>query len=88
MREHRSAVAVLPAIRVQIAADELAAIAEDLIAERRQRNAEGDDLLGLLLALRDEDGSAFTDDEVRDEALTLILSGHETTANAWTGACS
>ena len=68
------------------AADELAAIAEDLIAERRQRNAEGDDLLGLLLALRDEDGSAFTDDEVRDEALTLILSGHETTANALTWA--
>ncbi len=74
--------------RFREAADELAAIAEDLIAERRQRNAEGDDLLGLLLALRDEDGSAFTDDEVRDEALTLILSGHETTANALTWAFS
>ena len=74
--------------RFRQAADELAAIAEDLIAERRQRKAEGDDLLGLLLALRDEDGSAFTDDEVRDEALTLILSGHETTANALTWAFS
>ena len=42
----------------------------------------------LLLALRDEDGSAFTDAEVRDEALTLILSGHETTANALTWAFS
>lgn len=66
------------------AADDLAEIAEELIRERRQRGVDGDDLLGLLLALRDEDGSSFTDDEVRDEALTLILSGHETTANALT----
>lgn len=70
------------------AADDLAEIAEDLIRERRARGVDGDDLLGLLLALRDEDGSAFTDAEVRDEALTLILSGHETTANALTWAFS
>jgi cytochrome P450 len=70
------------------ASDQLAAIAESLIAERHAKGAEGDDLLGLLLALRDEDGSAFTDEEVRDEALTLILSGHETTANALTWAFS
>lgn len=70
------------------ASDELAEIAEDLIIERRASGSDGDDLLGLLLALRDEDGSAFTDEEVRDEALTLILSGHETTANALTWAFS
>lgn len=70
------------------ASDRLAMIAEDLIRERRQATVEGDDLLGLLLALRDEDGTAFTDEEVRDEALTLILSGHETTANALTWAFS
>ena len=83
------------------AADDLAVIAERLVAERRARARSGDaapvdvatarrdeDLLGLLLALRDEDGSAFSDDEVRDEALTLILSGHETTANALTWAFS
>jgi len=81
------------------ASDELAEIAERLVAERRARSADGvpvdlvtarreEDLLGLLLALRDEDGSAFSDDEVRDEALTLILSGHETTANALTWAFS
>lgn len=70
------------------ASDELAEIAEDLIIERRASGTDGDDLLGLLLALRDEDGSAFTDEEVRDEALTLILSGHETTANALTWAFS
>jgi cytochrome P450 len=81
------------------AADDLAVIAERLVAERRERSAtdgpvdvatarRDEDLLGLLLALRDEDGSAFSDDEVRDEALTLILSGHETTANALTWAFS
>lgn len=77
------------------ASDELAEIAEDLIRERRGRsldggsdNGDGNDLLGLLLSLRDEDGSSFTDEEVRDEALTLILSGHETTANALTWAFS
>ena len=80
------------------AADELAEIAERLVSERRSRASEGiadvatarreEDLLGLLLALRDEDGSAFSDDEVRDEALTLILSGHETTANTLTWAFS
>lgn len=70
------------------ASDELAKIAEDLIAERRANPAPSDDLLGLLLELRDEDGSSFSDAEVRDEALTLILSGHETTANALTWAFS
>lgn len=70
------------------ASDQLAVIAEDLIRERREAEVDGDDLLGLLLALRDEDGTAFTDEEVRDEALTLILSGHETTANALTWAFS
>jgi len=72
------------------AADELAGIAEALIAERRaqQRSADEGDLLGLLLDLRDADGSPFSDAEVRDEALTLILSGHETTANALTWAFS
>jgi len=71
------------------AADDLADVAEELIAERHARGDESaDDLLGLLLAIRDEDGSAFTDEEVRDEALTLILSGHETTANALSWAFS
>jgi len=80
------------------ASDELAVIAERLVAQRRaladQRPTDvatarrDEDLLGLLLALRDDDGSAFSDDEVRDEALTLILSGHETTANTLTWAFS
>lgn len=57
----------------------------DLIAERR-RTEPGDDLLGLLMSARDEDGSALSDEDVRDEATTFVLAGHETTAVAlsWT----
>jgi cytochrome P450 len=60
----------------------LDAIIYGLIAERRKRGVEGNDLLSLLLAARDEDGSAMSDQQVRDEAMTLFLAGHETTANA------
>lgn len=70
------------------ASDELADIAEQLIKTRRDDPVEHDDLLGLLLNLRDDEGVIFTDTEVRDEALTLILSGHETTANVLTWAFS
>jgi cytochrome P450 len=57
----------------------------ELIAERRASGVAGDDLLSLLIGARDG-GSGMTDEQVRDEALTLILAGHETTANAlaWT----
>jgi len=55
----------------------------NLIAERRAAGAAGDDLLSLLLRA-DEDGIAMSDEQVRDEALTLFLAGHETTANALT----
>jgi cytochrome P450 len=49
------------------------------------RAADRDDLLALLLAARDEDtGAAMTDRQVRDEAMTLFLAGHETTAVALT----
>jgi cytochrome P450 len=57
----------------------------DLIARRRAEGTDGDDLLSLLLRA-DEDGASMSDEQVRDEALTLFLAGHETTANAlaWT----
>ncbi|MDB4981837.1 MAG: cytochrome [Myxococcales bacterium] len=51
--------------------------------EQRRRRADGDggeDLLALLLRARDEDGTTMTDTQVRDEAVTLFLAGHETTA--------
>src|SRR5688572_22954145 len=58
------------------------------IRERRTAIAAGagDDLLGMLLTARDEDGSAMSDRQVRDEAITLLIAGHETTANALTWA--
>ncbi|WP_412063330.1 cytochrome P450 [Rubrivirga sp. IMCC45206] len=57
-----------------------------VIAEHRS-SGPTDDLLGILLEARDEDsGEALTDLELRDEAMTLLLAGHETTATAlaWT----
>jgi cytochrome P450 len=58
-----------------------------MIRERRAAQEDRGDLLSVLLATRDQDdNSAFADREVRDEAMTLFLAGHETTANAlaWT----
>ncbi len=57
-----------------------------LIAERRARGTDSGDILSMLLAARDDDGTAMTDRQVRDEALTFLAAGHETTATAlaWT----
>jgi cytochrome P450 len=58
-----------------------------MIRERRAVAQPGEraDILSLLLEARDEDGEPLTDQELRDELLTLVLAGHETTANslAW-----
>jgi hypothetical integral membrane protein (TIGR02206 family) len=50
-----------------------------------RRGGDGDDILALLMAARDEDGKALTDQELRDELMTLLIAGHETTATslAW-----
>jgi len=58
-----------------------------LIQQRRSSNLDSGDLLSMLIAVRDEvDGSQMTDRQLRDELVTLIMAGHETTANAlsWT----
>lgn len=57
-----------------------------LIQERRQGSDDPGDLLSLLLQATDEDGSQMSDRQLRDELTTIILAGHETTANAlsWT----
>jgi cytochrome P450 len=52
-----------------------------LIASARARGTGGDDVLSMLLSARDEQG-AMTDAELRDELVTLLLAGHETTATA------
>jgi cytochrome P450 family 135 len=58
------------------------------IAERRDDPAlaEREDILSLLVGARFEDGEAMSDDEIRDQLMTLLLAGHETTATAlaWT----
>jgi cytochrome P450 len=49
----------------------------------RAEGASGHDLLTLLLEARDDEtGEGMTDDQVRDEVMTIFLAGHETTANA------
>ncbi len=55
----------------------------DEIKERRQQaDPQRDDILSLLLDARDEEGEAMTDEELRDELITLLFAGHETTASA------
>jgi cytochrome P450 len=53
-----------------------------LISERRASGRDEGDLLSMLLLAQDEDRGGMTDRQVRDEALTLLIAGHETTANA------
>jgi cytochrome P450 len=55
-----------------------------IINERRATGEDKGDLLSMLLLSKDEDGSGMTDREIRDEAMTLFIAGHETTANALT----
>jgi cytochrome P450 family 135 len=62
--------------------------ADDLIYEeiRARRDAtdlaERDDVLSLLLQARHDDGTAMSDEELRDELMTLLVAGHETSATA------
>jgi cytochrome P450 len=51
-----------------------------IIAERRASGLDQGDLLSMLLQAHDEDGSQMTDQQLRDEVMTLFLAGHETTA--------
>ena len=67
--------------RIRRAIKDLDAILYRIIRERREQKTDRGDLLSLLLHARDEDdGRGMTDRQVRDEAMTLFLAGHETTA--------
>ena len=58
-------------------------VVQVIITEHRRLGAEKDDLLSMLLAARDEEtGEGMSDRQVRDEVMTLLLAGHETTSNA------
>jgi cytochrome P450 len=69
-------------VKLQQQADEL--IFEQ-IDERRADASERDDILSMLLEARHEDGSPMSPQELRDELMTLLVAGHETTATslAW-----
>ncbi len=62
-------------------------IVNGIIQERRRAELEGEDLLGMLMAARDEEtGEGMSDQQLHDEVMTIMLAGHETTAVslAWT----
>ena len=72
-------------IRFKRARNTLDKIIYKIIDERRASGEDRGDLLSMLLLAQDEtDGSAMTDEQIRDESMTLFLAGHETTANALT----
>jgi cytochrome P450 len=61
----------------------------ELIEERRATASEGDDVLSMLLQARHDDGSPMSPAELRDELMTSLVAGHETTASqlAWAFEC-
>jgi cytochrome P450 len=65
--------------------DESDALLFELIDERRRQDGDRDDVLAMLLEARHEDGSPMPPQELRDELMTLLVAGHETTASslAW-----
>lgn len=73
-------------IQTALAIRRLNKVVYRMIAERRASGHDAGDLLSMLLAARDEDGSRMDDRQLRDETLTLFLAGYETTANllSWT----
>ncbi len=68
-------------VRTNGAVATLDRIVHGIIARRRTGEAR-DDLLGTLLAARDDDGAGMSDGQLRDEVMTLFLAGHETTSLA------
>jgi cytochrome P450 len=73
-----------PLARLEALRHEIDAMLSEEIAERRADPRE--DILSLLVSARFEDGEPITDAEIRDQLMTLLLAGHETTATglAWT----
>jgi cytochrome P450 len=67
-------------------AKEIDEIVYRIINERRESGSDEGDLLSMLLAAHDDDGSSMTNRQLRDEVMTLFLAGHETTALTLTWA--
>lgn len=65
-------------------AEHIEAQLRHMIAEKRATGDAQRDVLSMLLAARDDDGTALTDDELIGQAVVLFVAGHETSANALT----
>jgi len=75
-----------PTRRLRHARARLDSVVFRMIAEHRAGAGNPDDLLSMLLSSEDDERTGLSDAAVRDEAMTILLAGHETTANAlaWT----
>jgi cytochrome P450 len=70
-----------PWARLQQAARKLDTLIYSEISRRRATGARGQDILSLLLDAHDEDGNTLTDLQIRDEVMTLLFAGHDTTTS-------
>jgi cytochrome P450 len=70
-----------PWARLQRAARKLDTLIYSEISRRRATGARGQDILSLLLDAHDEDGNTLTDLQIRDEVMTLLFAGHDTTTS-------
>ena len=72
--------------RLTAAVRQIEQLIVDVTQSRRQSRDQHADLLEMLLEARDDDGNGMTDQQLRDEIITLYIAGHETTSNtlAWT----
>lgn len=73
-------------LRFQRAVASMDEVVYRIIRDRRRSGVEGNDVLSMLLAVRDENGERMPDRQVRDEVVTMLVAGHESTAItlAWT----
>jgi cytochrome P450 len=70
-----------PWARLQAAARKLDTLIYSEISERRASGRRGEDILSLLLDAADEDGNTLSDLQIRDEVMTLLFAGHDTTTS-------
>jgi cytochrome P450 len=70
-----------PFARLQQARERLDALIYAEIARRRRSGARGRDVLSLLLDAHDDEGEALTDPQIRDQVMTLLFAGHDTTTS-------
>src|SRR6185312_4998445 len=86
--EYLERLPIPPVLRLKKARAQIDRVIYRFIEERRRTGEDRGDLLSMLLAAKDSEagsrGERMDNDQVRDECITLILAGHETTANALT----